>query len=217
MFRSRIHHCGGGNGGHDHAIYSEFSRRAVIRDNYLYDNPGFGISMYPDTQYALIEHNVIDGNGYENRGNVTFSGEEAGGEYDRDYASSYNILRRNIISNARARYNVESYYPSLQPTGNLVAEIASGTRRWATSADAPATRCRSTSSRRRTFATGLPRTFAFVRSAGAAERPDGLAARVAPAPSAFDAVGTGSVATVAAAVDDPRRAGCHELPRVASP
>ena len=117
---SRIHNCGGGNGGHDHAIYSEFTRRAVIRNNYLYDNPGFGISMYPDTQNALIEHNVIDGNGYENRGNITFSGEEAGGEYDRDYASSNNLLRRNIITNARARYNIDSYYPSRQPTGNLV-------------------------------------------------------------------------------------------------
>ena len=74
--QSRIHNCGGGNGGHDHGIYSEFSRRAVIRGNYIYDNPGYGISMYPDTQDALIEHNVIDGNGYENRGNVTFSGEE---------------------------------------------------------------------------------------------------------------------------------------------
>lgn len=121
VFRSRIHDCGGGNRGHDHGIYSEFSRRAVIRGNYIYDNPGFGISMYPDTQYALIEHNVINGNAYENRSNVTFSGEAAGGEYDREYASSNNVLRRNIISNARARYNVESYYPSLQPTGNLVA------------------------------------------------------------------------------------------------
>jgi hypothetical protein len=119
---SRIHNCGGGNGGHDHAIYSEFTRRALIRNNYLYDNPGFGISMYPDTQNALIEHNVIDGNGAENRGNITFSGEEAGGEYDRDYASSNNVLRRNIISNARARYNIDSYYPSLQPVGNLVTE-----------------------------------------------------------------------------------------------
>jgi parallel beta helix pectate lyase-like protein len=120
VVRSRIHNCGGGNGGHDHAIYTEFTRRAVIRDNYLYDNPGFGISMYPDTQNALIEHNVIDGNGYENRGNVTLSGEEAGGEYDRDYASSNNLLRNNIITNARARYNIDSYFPSLQPSGNLV-------------------------------------------------------------------------------------------------
>ena len=119
--RSRIHNCGGGNGGHDHAIYSEFARRAVIRNNYLYDNPGFGISMYPDTQSSLIEHNVIDGNAAENRSNVTFSGEAAGGEYSRNYASSNDTLRRNVIANALSRYNVDSYYPSLQPTGNLVA------------------------------------------------------------------------------------------------
>ncbi len=118
--QSRIHNCGGGNGGHDHGIYSEFSRRAVIRGNYIYDNPGYGISMYPDTQDALIEHNVIDGNGYENRGNVTFSGEEAGGEYDRDYASDNNLLRNNIVTNSSARYNIDSYYPTIQPSGNLV-------------------------------------------------------------------------------------------------
>ena len=76
--------------------------------------------MYPDTQDALIEHNVIDGNGYENRGNVTFSGEEAGGEYDRDYASDNNLLRNNIVTNSRARYNIDSYYPTIQPGGNLV-------------------------------------------------------------------------------------------------
>ena len=78
--------------------------------------------MYPDTQNALIEHNVIDGNGYENRGNVTFSGEEAGGEYDRDYASDNNLLRNNIVTNSRARYNIDSYYPTIQPSGNLVTD-----------------------------------------------------------------------------------------------
>jgi hypothetical protein len=120
---SRIHNCGGGNGGHDHAIYSEFARRAVIRDNYLYDNPGFGISMYPDSQGNVIEHNVIDGNGYENRGNVTFSGEVAGAEYSSDYASSNNVLRYNLITNARRRYNIDSYFPSTRvlPVGNVVS------------------------------------------------------------------------------------------------
>lgn len=120
---SRIHNCGGGNGGHDHAIYAEFARRAVIRNNYLYDNPGFGISMYPDSQGNLIEYNVIDGNGYENRGNITFSGEVAGGEYSEDYASSNNVLRYNLITNARARYNIDSYFPSTRvlPVGNVVS------------------------------------------------------------------------------------------------
>ena len=118
--RSRIHACGGGNGGHDHGIYAEFSRGAVIRNNYIYDNPGYGISMYPSAQNSLIAHNVIDGNGRENRGNLTFSGEEAGGEYAQSFASSYNRVQWNIITNAQARYNVESYFPERQPEGNVV-------------------------------------------------------------------------------------------------
>ena len=118
--RSRIHACGGGNGGHDHGIYAEFSRGAVIRNNYIYDNPGYGISMYPSAQNSLIAHNVIDGNGRENRGNLTFSGEEAGGEYAQSFASSNNRVQWNIITNAQARYNVESYFPERQPVGNVV-------------------------------------------------------------------------------------------------
>ena len=188
VFRSRIHNCGGGNGGHDHAIYSEFSRRAVIRNNYIYDNPGFGISMYPDTQNALIEHNVINGNGYENRSNVTFSGEAAGGEYDRDYASSNNILRRNIISNARARYNVDSYYPSLQPRGTSSQKLRLE---------------RAVRQLRRTLglqvvaqphrAAVLPQPDCQGLSPSCGQplpriRPDGLAGRVAPGSSAVDAV-----------------------------
>jgi hypothetical protein len=118
---SRVHNCGGGNGGHDHGIYSEFARRSVIRNNYIYDNPGFGISMYPDTQDSLIEYNVIDGNSAEGRSNVTFSGEAAGGEYSTDYASSNDTLRYSIISSPHSGYNVESYFPSIQPVGNVVA------------------------------------------------------------------------------------------------
>ena len=189
VFRSRIHNCGGGNRGHDHGIYSEFSRRAVIRGNYIYDNPGFGISMYPDTQYALIEHNVINGNAYENRSNVTFSGEAAGGEYDRDYASSNNVLRRNIISNARARYNVESYYPFSAAHGEprrekLRLERALGQLRRPLrlpvveqphrAAVLPQPDCQGLSP---SCGQPLPRI-----------RPDGLAGRVAPGSSAVDAV-----------------------------
>jgi hypothetical protein len=114
--RSRIHNCGSSR--HDHGIYAEFPRRAVIRDNYIYDSPGYGVSMYPDARSTLIVRNVIDGNG---NGNVTFSGEEAGGEYSRDYASSWDVVTRNAITNARSRYNVESFFPSFRPVGNLVS------------------------------------------------------------------------------------------------
>jgi hypothetical protein len=113
--KSRIHDCG--SSGHDHGIYAEFPRAAIIRDSYIYDSPGYGISMYPDAQDTFVTRNVIDGNGH---GNVTFSGEDGGEEYPQDFASSRNTLTRNVIANARSRYNVESFFPSLQPIGNSV-------------------------------------------------------------------------------------------------
>ena len=113
--RSRIHNCG--SSWHDHGIYAEFPRQGVIRDNYIYDSPGYGISMYPDAQRMLVIRNVIDSNGH---GNMTFSGEKAGGEYGQDYASSFNTVTQNVIANAKSRYNVESFFPSRRPTGNIV-------------------------------------------------------------------------------------------------
>jgi hypothetical protein len=114
--RSRIHNCG--SSGHDHGIYAEFPRHAVIRDNYIYDSSGYGISMYPDAQRTLIIRNVIDGNG---TGNITFSGEKADSEYAANFASSWGRVTENVIANARSRYNVESYFPSLRPLGNSVS------------------------------------------------------------------------------------------------
>jgi hypothetical protein len=78
--------------------------------------------MYPDAQGSLIEYVVIDGNSGECKANLTFSGEEAGGEYALPHGSSNNVIRYSLITNSRCRYNVESYYPSgsLTPVGNLV-------------------------------------------------------------------------------------------------
>jgi parallel beta-helix repeat protein len=117
---SRIHNCG--DDAHEHSIYLESTRNAVIRDNYLYGNYGYGISMYPDAQGSLIEYNVIDGNSKANRANLTFSGEAAGGEYSQPHGSDNNTVRYNLISNAATRYNVDSYYPtgSITPNNNQV-------------------------------------------------------------------------------------------------
>jgi parallel beta-helix repeat protein len=112
---SRVHDCG--DDPHEHGIYLESTRNAVVRDSYIYDNPGYGITMYPDAQGTVVSGNVIDGNG---RGNITFGGEKAGKEYRSDYASSRNRVVHNVISNARSRYNVESFFPSLMPVGNTV-------------------------------------------------------------------------------------------------
>jgi Right handed beta helix region len=118
--QSRIHNCG--DDAHEHAIYLESTRHAHIVDSYLYDNPGYGIQMYPDAQDSLIERDVIDGNSSLCKANLTFSGQAAGGEYAEPHASSNNIVQYSLITNALCRYNVESYYPtgSLTPTGNVV-------------------------------------------------------------------------------------------------
>jgi hypothetical protein len=117
---SRIHNCG--DDAHEHAIYLETTRNAIVRDSYLYGNNGYGVSMYPDAQGSLIEHNVIDGNSRAGRANLTFSGEAAGGEYAKPHGSDNNTVLYNVISNAVTRYNVDSYYPtgSISPSNNRV-------------------------------------------------------------------------------------------------
>jgi hypothetical protein len=117
---SRIHNCG--DDAHEHAIYLESTRNAHVVDSYLYDNPGYGVHMYPDAQGSLIEYDVIDGNSSRCKANLTFSGEKAGGEYSRPHGSSNNVVRYSLITNSLCRYNVESYYPtgSLRGVGNVV-------------------------------------------------------------------------------------------------
>jgi hypothetical protein len=117
---SRIHDCG--DDSHEHALYLESTRNAHIVDNYLYDNGGEGLQLYPDAQGSVIEYNVIDGNSLDYKANIMFAGEAAGGEYRYDHASSNNTVRYNTITNAATRYNIDSYYPAAQalPTGNLV-------------------------------------------------------------------------------------------------
>lgn len=117
---SRIHNCG--DDAHEHAIYLESTRDAYVVDSYLYDNPGYGVHMYPDAQRSLIEYNVVDGNSSRCKANLTFSGEAAGGEYNEPHGSSKNVVQYSLITNALCRYNVDSYYPrgSLSPTGNSV-------------------------------------------------------------------------------------------------
>jgi hypothetical protein len=117
---SRIHNCG--DDGHEHAVYLESTRGAHIVNSYLYDNPGFGLLFYPDAQGSVVEHVVIDGNGGKCRGNVSFSGEAAGGEYRSPHGSARNIVRYSVITNSLCRYNVESYYPpsSVTPVGDKV-------------------------------------------------------------------------------------------------
>jgi parallel beta-helix repeat protein len=104
---NRIHDCGTlPAANHDHGIYVESSTGAQIRENVIYNNADRGIQLYPDAQDTVIEHNIIDANGE----GVLFSG-------DFGVASDNNTVAHNIITNARLRDDLESWYPAGNPTG----------------------------------------------------------------------------------------------------
>jgi parallel beta-helix repeat protein len=90
---NRIHACGlipATN--YDHGVY-ESGYNATITNNYIYDNSDRGIQLR-GAQNATVEHNIVDGNGE----GIIFG----------DLTSSNNVVRNNIFSNSRVRFNVES-------------------------------------------------------------------------------------------------------------
>lgn len=115
--RNRIHDCGKLPAqNHDHGIYVESTRNAVIRDNYLYENADRGIQLYPDAQGSLVEHNVIDGNGE----GVLFGGDVSPPPIC-PCSSNENVVTGNIISDSTLRWLVESWWPGSVGTGNVVS------------------------------------------------------------------------------------------------
>jgi parallel beta-helix repeat protein len=107
--RNRIHHCGRMPAtNHDHGIYLVETTDTQILDNVIYDNADRGIQLYPNADGTTIRGNVIDGNGQ----GVIFSG--VGGE-----TSDGNVVENNVITNAKIRFNVESWYPEGNGTGNV--------------------------------------------------------------------------------------------------
>jgi parallel beta-helix repeat protein len=114
--RNHIHHCGRLPArGHDHGIYVEGTDGVRITNNVINDNADYGIHLYPDAQGTYVARNVIDQNG----GGVVFAGEDADGEYEREYASSNNVVRNNVISNSREKHNVESSWGGPVGVSNL--------------------------------------------------------------------------------------------------
>lgn len=123
LLQNRIHSCGRLPAtNHDHGIYVEGSVGTVIAGNLIYDNADRGIQFYPNAQGSIVTNNVINGNGE----GVAFGSESAGGEYRNDYASSGNLVARNIISNSRERHNLEAWWGG--PVG--VANIAKNNCLW---------------------------------------------------------------------------------------
>jgi hypothetical protein len=61
---SRIHSCGSESSGNlEHGLYCSDARLPVIRGNWLYDNEGFGMQLYPDCDGAQAVGNVVADNG----------------------------------------------------------------------------------------------------------------------------------------------------------
>jgi len=108
--RNRIHDCGRvPSSNHDHGIYLAYSDNTKVLDNVIFDNADRGVQFYPDAQGTVVKGNVIDGNGE----GVIFSG--AGGS-----ASNDNVVENNVITNSTIRHDVESWYPDIVGTGNVV-------------------------------------------------------------------------------------------------
>ena len=101
---NRVHDCGRRPAtNHDHGFYLENSVDARIEHNLIHDNVDRGIQFYPNSVRTVVKHNVLDGNGQ----NIHF------GRSSRD-----NVVESNLITNARLRFNVESWEAT--GTGNVV-------------------------------------------------------------------------------------------------
>jgi Right handed beta helix region len=124
--RNRIHDCGnrGATGAEyraypsGHALYLQADRHARVADNTIYDTSfggtlgGRGIQLWPDSQHAVIEHNVVDAS---NEWNLIISG----GDYPTGTTRGAKV-RNNVFSNP-IEHNVTSAWWGVEPTaGNEV-------------------------------------------------------------------------------------------------
>jgi Right handed beta helix region len=120
--RNRIHDCGN-RGATDaeyraypsgHALYLQADRHALVRDNYIYDTNfggdlgGRGIQLWPDSQHAVVEHNVVDNS---NEWNVIISG----ADYETGTTRGAKV-RNNVLTNP-VEHNVTSAWWGVEPTG----------------------------------------------------------------------------------------------------
>ena len=111
LVRNRIHGCGK-SATFDHGIYLSDTRNARVSDNVVYDNAAIGIQIYPDADQSVIEQNTIVGNG---RIGIIFAGE--GG-----FASDGNLVRRNVVTHSRGRYNLETWWGGAVGSGNAASD-----------------------------------------------------------------------------------------------
>lgn len=103
--RNRIHHCGRlPPTNHDHGIYVA-DGSGVVRWNAIFDNADRGIQLFPAPHEVDVYGNTITGNGE----GVNFGGD-----------ASNNIVKDNLITDSRQRWNVE--FSDLAGAGNRVID-----------------------------------------------------------------------------------------------
>jgi Right handed beta helix region len=118
---NRIHDCGNKVTGTSsypagHGLYMEADRHAQVRNNYIYDTNfggttgGRGIQLWPDSQFATIEHNVVDN---ANQWSIIISG----GAYPTGTTRGTKV-RNNIFSNP-VEHNVTTAWWGVDPPGDL--------------------------------------------------------------------------------------------------
>lgn len=112
LSHDRIHDCGIDLKGHTHGVYASATRNMQIVDNYIYDNAGYSVQLYPDAQHTLIARNIVDGS--RSKSGVVLAGE-------KPYASSYNLVTHNMIIR-NPDYGVYRSWPGPVGTGNLIQD-----------------------------------------------------------------------------------------------
>jgi hypothetical protein len=125
ILANRIHGCGNRRTGPTsypagHALYLEGDRDTLVRDNVIFDTNfggtagGRGIQLWPDSEGARIEQNVVDGS---NQWNVIVSG---GGGYATGVTRDA-VVRDNVLSRP-AEHNVTSAWWGTDPQPGVEVE-----------------------------------------------------------------------------------------------
>jgi hypothetical protein len=97
---NRIHGCVAG-------IVGRVAESSLVANNFIYDNTGDGVSLFPNGDSITIERNIIDGNAH----GVLFGS-------DGKVVSINDNVRFNVISNSTVGFNVYSAFPAAVGTGN---------------------------------------------------------------------------------------------------
>lgn len=97
---NRIHGCASG-------VVGRVAESSLVANNFIFDNTGDGVALFPNGDSFTIEHNIIDGNGH----GVLFGS-------DGVLVSINDNVRFNVISNSTVGFNVYSAFPAAVGTGN---------------------------------------------------------------------------------------------------